>query len=100
MREIELLHDLVGRQLPGKRRQEIALLRQLLLERRQQLLGLRECGILRQHVGLRRLTEARTGACRISEKMPLDRDDALGRLDLAAQRGFLDRRGHDVAGQR
>ena len=32
--------------------------------------------------------------------MPLDRDDALGRLDLSAQRGLLYRRGHYIAGQR
>ena len=34
------------------------------------------------------------------EKVALDLDDALGRRDLAAQRGFLDRGGDDIAGQR
>ena len=38
MRKVEFLHHLVRRQLPGERRQEIALLVKLLLQRRQQLL--------------------------------------------------------------
>ena len=58
MCQFELLANLVGRILPGQRRQEVALLGQLLLKRRQQLLGLRQRRILRQHVGLRGLTEA------------------------------------------
>ena len=99
MGQIELLADLVGRILPGQRRQEVALLRQLLLKRRQQLLGLRQCRVLRQHVGLRRLTEVELPFQNI-QQMALDRDDALGGVDLAAQRGFLDRRRHHIAGQR
>ena len=52
MRKIELLYDLIGRQLPGERRQQVALLSQLLLERRQQLFGLRQRRILREHIRL------------------------------------------------
>ena len=58
MRKIELLQDLVGGILPGKRRQQIALLCQLLLKRRKQFFSLRERRVLREHIGLRRLAEA------------------------------------------
>ncbi len=56
MGQIEFLRDFVGRQPPGKSRQQVALLRKLLLKRRQQQFCLGERGILGQHVRMRHLT--------------------------------------------
>src|SRR6202012_5674185 len=79
--------------------QQIALLCQLLLKRWKQLFGLCERRVLRKHVRLCRLTEAELTLEDI-EKVTLDRDNALGRRDLATKRRLLNRGGHDVAGQR
>ena len=56
MREIELLQDLVGGELPGQRGQEVALhARAASRSGGSSLLGLRQRGLLRQHVDLRGL---------------------------------------------
>src|SRR5271155_1092051 len=96
MRKIEFLFNLIGRQLPGKGCQEIALLCELLLERRKQLFSLRQCRILRQHIRLRRLTEAEL-TLEYIEKVALNTDNASRRRELTAKRCLLNGGRHDIA---
>ncbi len=93
-RELELLDRLVARKTAAQRRQQVALLRQLLLQRRQGLLDLGQRRLLRHHVGLGDLAELAL-APQQPEHVGLDLDDASRRRDLAAQRGLL----HGRAGQ-
>ena len=74
------------------------MLRQLLLQRRQGLFGLRERGFLRGnfHFGYD------AGAQLIAEHMEhigFNLDELIGGGNLAAQRGFLNGRDHDVRRQ-
>ena len=99
MLQVECLSDLVSRELTGERGQQVALDRDLLLQWRQRLLDLGQRGLLRQHVDLRGLTGLQL-AVENAENVTLDLDDALGRCDLAAQRGLLDGGRDDVRRQR
>ncbi len=74
--EIESLQNLVGRELAGQRSQQVALHRELLVQRRQGLLGLSENRFLCQNVDLRRIAIAELGLENI-EDIALDLDDAL-----------------------
>ena len=81
---------LVGKR-PVKRGKQVALLGQRLLQRRQGRLDLGQRGLLGGDVGARYRAEARL-AVQDVERVALGGDDALGGLDLGAQRGFEDRR--------
>ena len=77
----------------------MALLFKLLLQRRQRGLGGGHFRFLLEHIG----TRSRTGFKLISHDHELIRfrlNDLECRLYLSTQRRFLDRRGHDVRGQR
>ena len=87
-RAVEGLFNLLRRQSSGQCRQGIALLGKLLLHRRQHLLGLRQGGFLRRHIGPCSLAEFLL-AMQNPQKVSLCLDGVLRRLDLAAQRGFL-----------
>ena len=89
---------LVG-QPAGQGGEQVALLGQCLLQRRQGRLDLGEGGLLGGDVGAGHRAQARL-AVQDVERVALGGDDALGRLDLGAQRGFEDRRRHDVGGER
>src|SRR6202007_3113244 len=88
-----------GRELPGKGRQQVALQRELLFERRKQLFNRSESRFLRKDVRPRRLTQTELTFENI-EKVLLDRDDPLGRRDLATERCLLNGGGHDIARER
>ena len=83
----------------GQRRQEVALLRQRLAQRRQCRLGLRQRRFL--HGDVAAVAQALVQpALQQVEHFAVDRDQLIGGLDLAAQRGLGDRRDHDVRCQR
>ncbi len=84
--------------MAGKRRQEIALLRQLLLQGRQRCLGLSEGRFLCHQVDFGYLAQRQLAPEQIHE-IGLDPDDVLRRRDLSAQGCFLHRRGDDIRGQ-
>ena len=97
--EIECLRHLGGRILPGQGGEQIALLRERLLERRQQLHHLRQRRLLHEHIG------DRHGAQRILlaqyiQKLLSRLDHFARRGDLAAQGGFLNCGGGDIGRQR
>ena len=87
------------RKAAGQRQQQMPLLRQLLLQRRQGGLRLRQLGFLRQHVGLGDAAEVEL-LLNETELIGFRLDDLLRGLDLAAQRDLLDRGRHHVRGQR
>jgi hypothetical protein len=76
-----------------------ALLRQRLLQGRQGRLDLGQCGLLRGDVGAGDGAQPRL-AVQDVERVALGGDDALGPVDLGAQRGLEDRRGDDVGRER
>ena len=83
----------------GQRRQEVALLRQRLAQRRQGRLGLRQRRCL--HGDIAAVAQAVVQpALQEVEHFAVDRDQLIGGLDLAAQRGLGDRRDHHVRCQR
>ena len=73
-------------------------MRQLLLQRRQRLLHLRQRRFLRHHVELGDCAKLALTPQQI-EHVALDLDDALRRRDLAAQRGLLDGRAGEIGRQ-
>ena len=76
----------------------MALLRELPQQRRQRLLDLGERRLLRYHVGLRDLAGGELSAQQ-PQDVGRDLDQLSRRIDLAAQRGLLHRRDHDVRRQ-
>ena len=83
----------------GERRQQIALDGKLLFERRQRALRLRQRRLLSNDVGLR---DGAKGILPFQnfKAFTENLDDVLGRLDLPADRGFLDRRDDHIGRQR
>ncbi len=98
-RELKRLLLLVAGEPARQRRQEVACLLQLLLQRGQRLLHLRESGFLRSYVepGHRPQFELPP---KQRERPRADVDDLLGRRDLGAQRRFLDGGRRQARGQR
>ena len=87
------------RKVADQSKQHMMLLLELLFQRRQRGLRGRDFRFLRQHVG----AVGGAGLELIAhdvELVALGLDDLLGRLDLPAQRRFLDRRRYDIRGQR
>ena len=84
---------------PGQRREQIALLGELFLQRRQQQPRLRHRRLLRHHVGQRDLAAVVLPPQDV-EQLRLDIDQPPRRRDLAAQRRLLDRGKRDVGGER
>src|SRR5262249_19431421 len=82
-----------------QRRQQAALLFQLLLQRRQGGLRGGKIGLLGEHVRPRHAAEIELPA-QYLELLRLPLDDVLGGLDLAAERRLLDRGRDNVRGQR
>ena len=99
----------VKRELPASRllawqtanqgSEQMSLLLQLALQRRERLLDLGERRFLRDDISFRNLAKTALLAQQI-EHVAHDFDDALGCRDLAAQRCFLHGRKHDVGRQR
>ena len=85
--------------MADQRQQHVVLLLELLLQRRQRRLRRRHLGFLRQHVGAGGGADIELIA-HDDELVGFGLDDLLRRLDLAAQRGFLDSGRHHVRGQR
>ena len=76
----------------------MALLGELALQWRERLLDLCQGRLLRHHVRLGNLAGTELGA-QENKHIRSDLDELLGRLDLAAQRGLLHRRNHDIRRQ-
>ena len=83
---------------PGQVGELVALGRQLLLQRRQGLLGLGQGGLLCRHVDAGDLAELLLGAQDL-QHVRGEGDDPLVRRHLLAQRRLLDRSGDDVGGE-
>ena len=83
----------------GQGGQQIALLRQRLAQRRQRRPRLRQRRLLGRDVGPIGIAQ-RQLALQDVEHLGVGRDQLVGGLDLAAQRGFGDGRDHDVCRQR
>ena len=86
--EIEFLGQITIGKAAGESDQQVALLRQLLLQRRQRLLDLRQRGLLRHHVGFGNLAGGELGPEQTKE-IGRELDDGFRRVDLAPQRSFL-----------
>ena len=95
----DMLAAILMRQPAEIGHQLIALLRQLLLQRGERCLGLRQRRLLRQHVRFGDGADVELALDPL-ELIGLRLDDLLGRGDLIAQRGVGDRSGHDIGGQR
>ena len=87
------------REAADQRQKDVALLLQLLLQRRQRRLRRRHFGLLRQHIGSGGAADFELMAHDV-ELVGLRLDDVERRLDLAAQRGFRNSRRHHVRGER
>ncbi len=98
-RELKCRRRLLARKPPGQERQQVALLGELPLQRRQQQPRLRDRRLLRHHVRQRDLPGL-VLLLQHAEQLRLDADQPARRRDLAAQRRFLDRRERDVGGER
>ena len=85
--------------MPGQRGEQIALLRERLFERRQQLHHLRQRRFLRQNVGLSHRAQ-RILLAQQTQQILLDLDHVAYRGDFAPQRRLLNRRRGDIACQR
>ena len=85
--------------MPGEHRQLVPGLLQLLVQGRQRALELGQGGILGIDVRLCDGAQIQLATQHIS-RLPLQRDDAFGALDLGAQARLLDGRGHHVGRQR
>jgi len=96
--QLEGLGRHVGRGLAGELGQKVALLAELVAQRRQGGLALREGCLLGGDVGHRTLADAES-ALQQGKGLTLDLDGALGGGDLAAQRGLGDGGDHDVGGE-
>ena len=98
-RERQMVVPRLIREVADQRQQDMMLLFQLLLQRRQRRFRGRHLGFLRQHVGA--VGGAGLELVAHDHKLVAFRlDDLLRRLDLAAQRSLLDGGRHDVRGQR
>src|SRR5262249_13548782 len=97
--EVEALGNPLAREMTRQRRQQITLHGELLLQRRQRLLGRRERGLLRRDVDLRHLPSFKL-LLEEGQKLFYDFDDLFRRIDLAAYVCLLHGRQCDVRGQR
>ena len=97
--EIEALAAILVRRAADQAHQLVALLGELLLQRRQRRAGLGQRRFLGQHVGARGAAQVELAAHH-AERVLEDADDVLGGVDLRLQRGEVDRRDHDVGGER
>ena len=97
--ELEVLGQRRAGQAAGQGGEQVALLGQRLLQGRQGRLGLRQRRLLGGDVGAGDGAEPGL-ALQDAERLALGGDDALGRLDLGAQRGLGDRRHDHVGGER
>ena len=98
-RKIEGLADLLARKAADERRQQIALLRELLLQTGQGRLRRVERRLLRQHSRARRRAEFELPLQQI-ELLLLVGDDFLRCRDLCTQRCLLDGCRHDIRADR
>ena len=83
----------------GQRRDEIALLRECLAQRRQRCLGLRQSGFLRRQIAAIGIARVQLAPQCVAHR-GVDRDELNCGVDLAAQRGFGDGRDGEVRRQR
>src|SRR5579871_5103841 len=84
----EFLRRLLARQTTRQRRNQMALLRKLPLQRRQRLFDLRQRSFLGQNVRLCNLAGVELGAQQL-EHVIGDLDELVGGVDLATQRRLL-----------
>ncbi len=87
------------RQPPDQGTHQIARLLELLLERGERRLKLRERGFLRRHVDAHRLPQAKMSAQDL-ERFLIRLDDRPSRLDLRPQRRLLNGRADDIGSER
>ncbi len=97
--QLERRRQTLSREPPGERREKVSLLSELLLKRGQQQARLCDSGLLRHHIRKRDLATVVLPPQNI-EQLSLDIDQTPRNRDLAAQRGFLNRRQRDVRGER